>query len=85
MEKKTQLTKGELQEVISKSLSDVLKTQPDLTELLTRKEVIALLKITSPTLWSWSKQGKLKSYGMGSRVYYKRNEVMESIINLKSL
>lgn len=47
--------------------------------LLSRKETAALLKITLSTLWRWTRNGKLKSYYIGSRVYYLQNEVMSSL------
>jgi len=31
------------------------------------------------TIWNWQKKGKLKAYGIGHRVYYKRHEVEQSI------
>jgi excisionase family DNA binding protein len=45
-------------------------------DLITRKETATLLGITLPTLHTWSLQGKLKAYRIGTRVRYKRNEVM---------
>ena len=55
----------------------------DQEELLTRKEAANLLKIDSSTLWHWTKKGKLPSYGIGNRVYYKRSEIMESLVKFK--
>lgn len=52
-------------------------------ELLTVAETSQLLKIDRTTLWKWTKDGKLKRYGIGNRVYYKKSEVLESIISLK--
>lgn len=52
-------------------------------ELMTRKETADYLKINTTTLWHWTNKGKLKSYGIGNRVYYKRNEVIESIAEIK--
>ncbi|HEX8013752.1 MAG TPA: helix-turn-helix domain-containing protein [Flavobacterium sp.] len=48
-------------------------------DLLTRDEVCKLLSINKTSLWKHTKSGKLLSYGIGNRVYYKRNEVLESI------
>lgn len=45
------------------------------TEYLTRNEVKELLKVDLSTVHNWTKKGKLKSYGIGNRVYYKRHEV----------
>ena len=46
---------------------------------LTRNEVTELLKISLPTLWRWTKQNKLQSYFIGSRVLYKLDEVHNSL------
>ena len=54
------------------------------TEYLTRSEVCKLLKIDLSSLHRWRKEGKLPSYGMGNRVYFKRSEV-EQIINQNKL
>ena len=60
--------------------ADFQPKQP--TEYLTRNEVAKLLKIDLSTIHHWSKNGKLKPYGIGARVYYKRHEVEESLIPL---
>lgn len=55
-------------------------------DLLTRAEVCKLLSINLTSLWKHTKSGKLKSYGIGNRVYYKRSEVLEAVkpLNVKS-
>lgn len=45
------------------------------TEYLTRGELAEWLKCDLSTIHNWTKKGKLISYGIGNRVYYKRNEV----------
>ena len=52
------------------------------TEYLTRSEVAKMLKCDLSTLWNWSQKGKLVPYGIGNRVYYKRNEIESAIIQL---
>jgi len=52
------------------------------TEYLTRNEVKELLKVDLSTVHNWTKKGKLKSYGIGNRVYYKRHEVEKTLIPL---
>jgi excisionase family DNA binding protein len=54
------------------------------TEYLTRSEVCKLLKIDLSSLHRWRKEGKIPSYGLGNRVYFKRSEV-EQIINANKL
>jgi hypothetical protein len=80
----------QLQEIIISTVSgqlndvfDALKREKNET-LLTREETYRLLKIDSTTLWYWTKAGKLKSYGISNRRYYKKNEVIESLTLLKS-
>ncbi|MCB9363404.1 MAG: helix-turn-helix domain-containing protein [Flavobacteriales bacterium] len=60
--------------LISKEASD---------ELLTRDETCKLLQIDSSTLWHWTNKGKVVAYGIANRRYYKRSELMQSLIKLK--
>jgi len=53
------------------------------TEYLTRNELKDLLKCDLSTIHNWTVKGKLKPYGIGNRVYYKRHEVESAIISLK--
>jgi excisionase family DNA binding protein len=52
------------------------------TEYLTRNEVAELLKCDLSTIWLWCKKGKLKPYGIGNRVYFKRSEIELSFVKL---
>jgi hypothetical protein len=52
-------------------------------ELLTREETCKFLSIDSSTLWAWTNKGKVKAYGIANRRYYKRSELLESLIQLK--
>ncbi|AXT63095.1 DNA-binding protein [Aquimarina sp. AD10] len=52
------------------------------TKYLTRSEVSEMLKVDLSTVHNWTKKGKLKAYGIGGRVYYKRQEIEESLIKL---
>ena len=55
----------------------------DPNQFLTRAETAKLLKIDLSTLHQWTKQKKLCSYGIGSRVYYKLSEVENALVRLK--
>lgn len=46
---------------------------------LTRKNVAQLLSISLPTVHDWVNKGILKSYRAGNRVYFKSEEVEESL------
>ena len=49
-------------------------------KILSRKDVSQLLGISQATPWRWSKNGILKPYYLGGRVYYKYDEIKESLI-----
>jgi excisionase family DNA binding protein len=64
----------ELKEQLSKEF------QPkEPTSYLTRNEVCEILHIDLSSLHRWRKEGKLIAYGLGNRVYFKRNEIDELI------
>ncbi len=50
--------------------------------LLSRIEVSKLLKCDISTVHNYTKKGKLKAYGIGNRVLYKRSEVESSLTPL---
>ena len=52
-------------------------------ELLTREETCEFLSIDSSTLWAWTNKGKVTAYAIGSRRYYKRSELIKSLIPVK--
>lgn len=63
---------------IKEMLSQKTK-QEDSEELISRKEAKELLGVTDVTIWNWSKQGKLKTYKIGGKVFLFRSEVMELV------
>lgn len=83
-----QITPEQLQNEIIKGVRNELEQlkkdfqpkQPN--EYLTRNDVSEMLKIDISSVHNWTKKGKLKAYGIGGRVYYKRDEVENSIIEL---
>jgi len=50
---------------------------------LSRKEVGQLLKVSLPTVDSWTKDGFINSYRIGSRILYKSDEVEGALIKRK--
>ncbi len=72
-----------LQELVAelKPLLDARSTEnPQIeNELMTREEVCKLLSFNKTSLWKHTKNGKLKSYGIGNRVLYKRSEVIQAV------
>lgn len=59
-----------------------LSNQEANDDLLTRDETCKFLKVDSSTLWAWTNKGKVKAYGIGSRRYYKRSELLECLTPL---
>ena len=51
---------------------------------LTSKETESILKISSVTRWNWSNDGILKSYKIGNRLRYRKDEVMQALIRMES-
>lgn len=70
-------------EVISRIAEHPIQTSKKTTQapedLATRAEALKYLRITGATLWRWEKQGKVKSYGMGGKRYYRLSELEQSI------
>lgn len=83
-----QVTPEQLQNEILKGvraeLQELTKNlQPkEPSELLTRQEAASMLKVDLSTIHNWTKKGKLKSYMMVGRVYYKRDEINNALIEL---
>lgn len=81
----TENFKQELVSLLKSSLIQELKKefQPkEPEEYLTRLEVAKMLKCDISSVHNWGKAGKLKRHGLGNRVYYKRSEVEQAIIEL---
>jgi excisionase family DNA binding protein len=59
------------------------KLQPkEPKQLMTRGEVEKFLNVSRPTLHRWTNSGKLRAYGIGNRVYYKREEIEAALIEI---
>ncbi len=58
---------------------------PEEVEYITRKETAQILGVSLVTLNSWAKSGTLQGYRIGSRVRYKRNEVLTSVQKMQTL
>ena len=77
----TEIIAEKLVDKLEKRIATMISTQND-DELLSRTETAKILKVELTTLWSWTKKGKITAYGIGNRVYYKRGEIMKSLIIL---
>lgn len=82
------LSKEELEDLIGKSLEEVLKNNPfncpPDQELLSREEACKLLKVSLTTLWRWTNNGKITAYGIGYKRFYKKEELINTLVQLKT-
>lgn len=83
-----QLTSEELKSMLTevvKNEIDLLKESlhPSPDELLTREQTAKIFQVDLSTLWHWTKKGKIQSYGIGHRVYYKRSEIDAALTPLR--
>ncbi len=74
-----------IKEAIKEELLEIRKKleEKDSEILLTRQETIDFLKIDSSTLWNWTNKGKIDCYGIGNRRYYKKEDLLKSLVLLK--
>lgn len=73
-----------LEQIIHSAIKESLpKEQPEKPRLLTRKELAAFLKVSLPTIHSWTKLGIIQSYRVGRKIYYKSTEIEEGMIKRK--
>jgi excisionase family DNA binding protein len=48
--------------------------------LLTREETAKMLSVSLVTLWTWDKKDIIQSYRIGSKVRYKKSDVLNALI-----
>ena len=70
--------------VISESISNELQKfrpqEPEKQdELIKIEEVAKMLNVSKVTIFAWKKQGKIPFYRIANKIYFKRNEVIESL------
>lgn len=70
--------KNDIVKELAQKLTDIVGTKEDPEKLMTREETAKFLDINLTTLGVWTKDKKLKAYGIGNRVYYKRSELLQA-------
>lgn len=53
-------------------------------EWLTARDTERFLKISNVTRWNWTRGGILKSYKVGSRIRYRKDEVLNALMNIEA-
>ncbi len=62
-----------------------LQLERSIPKYLTRQEVASLLKITLPTLFEYTRTGKIKGHRIGSRVLYSEEEVSRAVKEIATI
>ncbi|REG96163.1 MerR family transcriptional regulator [Flavobacterium aquicola] len=68
-----------------KDIQKIQNTQTENNDLMTRSEVLELLQINASTLWHYQNKGRITVYKIANKCFYKRNEIMQSLIALKKM
>ena len=68
---------------LAQELAPLLQAHNTITieenDFISVEETCQLLHLNKTSIWKHTKNGKLKSYGIGNRVLYKRSEVIEAV------
>ncbi len=54
----------------------------DKEDLISRKETTKLLQVSFATLNEWTRKGQIPFYRMNRRVYFKKSEVLNSLMKV---
>ena len=67
---------NEVQQMLSQHKAEIVKALSKRNDApFTREEIAKYLKVSTQTIINWSKEGLLNPVYIGSRVYYKAEEV----------
>jgi excisionase family DNA binding protein len=71
-----------IETIIEKKLEEKIKIEKAV-HLMSRKEVAVYFKVSIVTIHNWTKEGILPSHRVGSRIFYKSNEIEEVVTKIK--
>lgn len=81
----------ELRELIADEIGKALSAnQPvadvvdDTDELIKIADVAKMFKVSKVTIFKWKKQGKIPFFRISNKVYFKRSEVLASMIKIEA-
>ena len=72
-------TLQQLAEELAPLLQSNSKNKDDENEFISIEETCKLLRLNKTSVWKHTKSGKLRSFGIGNRVLYRRSEVLEAV------
>lgn len=65
--------------IVNSSIQNSKMNELKNDELLTREETSKLLNVSYPTLNSWGKKKVLIPLSLGSRIYYRKDDILKSM------
>jgi hypothetical protein len=68
-----------LADTIKSCLEELKTNKKPSDELLTREETAKYLKVSTQTLFNWSKSKILIPCSIGNRIYYRKEDVLNSL------
>lgn len=86
----SQIPINELKNIISETVRDEMQKfnvptpQPE-TEFITRNETAQILGISLVTMNDWTKRGLIIGYRIGTRLRYKKGEILEAVKQIQTL
>ena len=80
----------EFKNIISETVREEMQkiatqTPPPETEYITRNQTAQILGVSLPTLNDWTKRGLIIGYRIGTRVRYKKAEILEAVKQIQTL
>lgn len=79
----TSISSDELKELIQDCINlefgKISNQVKEPSDLIKAKEAGMLLQVSKVTLYNWMKEGKITGYYLGSRLYFKKSELVESL------
>lgn len=70
---------------VESKFNQLINNQEKGKDFLTRKETAEFFGVSIVTIHNWVKEGIISSYKLGNRTYFKRSELVEQLLNSKTV
>lgn len=77
------IVQNEVQKIVTELSNN--NPEPTIPEFLTRKETSQLLNVSLVTLHDWTMSGIIPAQRIGTRIRYKKSEVLQSLKDIKTI
>lgn len=72
-----------IQDCINLEITKISNLSQGPSDLIKAKEACDFLQVSKVTLYNWMKDGLISGYYLGSRLYFKKSELVESLSKKK--